>query len=204
VPEAYTIDLVVDFTQCLMPYTLWSHGRLLGHTDLDAPHFQDQLRHGFIQPTPLGEELLADAVRVFRLCAASRGRVKDDAYLEAFLRAVDAREAQHLMLRDESGAVFDCDFIRVYPTVDLSNDDEESDDWQNASAIDSGPFECEEEEFDVYTQLEDDGGFSEGEYEPDDIRWTTMEYFIQVFLKGALDAFAPRSASGEDATGSPA
>jgi len=187
-----------------MHYTLWSHGRLLGHTDLDAPHFQDELRHGFIQPTPLGEELLADAVGVFKFCEASRGRVKDDAYYEAFLRAVDAREAQQLMLRDESGAVFDCDFIRVYPTADPYDDDEEPDDWRNSSAIDQGPFECEDEEFDIYAELEEDDGFREGDYEPDDVRWITMPYFIQVFLKGCRDAFVPRPASGEDATGSPA
>ncbi len=197
---AVTTNLGVDLTRYVMLYSLWSHNRLLGHTALDFPHFQDHLRHGFIEPTPLGEELLVDAVGVFRICG-ERWRPfasleMDEEYFEAFTRAVEAREAQQLELRDETGAVFECDFIRVYPTAHSWYDDGDASD-----ALDDSPDRWsesvdEDDDSDVEAFFESE---SDGTWEPEDVRWTTMPYFIQVFLKRANSPDRWRRASADDA-----
>lgn len=41
-----------------MPYTLWSHGRLLGHSSLSYPRCFPRIRIGEFEPTEVGESLL--------------------------------------------------------------------------------------------------------------------------------------------------
>src|SRR5262249_47303920 len=124
-------------TERAMPYTLWSHGRLVGHTELDIPCVQSHIMQGFIEPTELGRGLLADAAGVPAVCAElERARKKagaahdEEAGLETFQRACDRREALHLELRDEDGTNVEIEWIQVNdiqsdPFAGIDDDDDE-------------------------------------------------------------------------------
>src|SRR5215467_6650169 len=98
-----------------MRYTLWSRGRVLGHTELDLPHVQDRVRMGFIEPTETGTRVLPDATGVpaaAQALAKAAKRAVDlryDALTEFadFRAACDRREALNLELRDEMGVLFE-------------------------------------------------------------------------------------------------
>jgi hypothetical protein len=169
-----------------MRYSLWSHNRLLGHTDLDIPCVTKHLMQGFIEPTPEGSRHLPRATGVPR--AASAGLVKNLTDAERrgrqaeFHAAVSAREELDLELRLEDGTVFPCDFIRVYDLrddwlSDESLDDDEPLDPELQAAVDA----------DVAAWEEDRRLRSASAPPVEDPRWDTMQYLIQVYLKGALE-----------------
>ena len=169
-----------------MRYSLWSRQRLLGHTDLDIPCVTKHLMQGFIDPTPEGSTLLPWATGVPR--AASAGLVRGLTEAERrgreaeFRAAVSAREELELELRLEDDTVFPCDFIRVYDLRENVLSDELLDD---------------DEPLDAETQAEIDADVAAWEEERrwgsawpppmEDPRWDTMQYLIQVYLKGACD-----------------
>jgi hypothetical protein len=110
-----------------MRYTLWSHGRLVGHTDLDIHTVTPTMRQGFIEPTEEGRPLLADATSVWRAIAEmkrerrARGQTREHDDHSLVLAAMARREALDLELRDETGALFEVDFIRVNDLFDMEN-----------------------------------------------------------------------------------
>lgn len=115
-----------------MSYTLWSHGRLVGHTDLDLPHVQDRVRMGFIEPAPSGAQALVDATCVpgaivaLKRVAAHAGREAVEALAaEADVHAAfDRREALHLELRDATGRTIPVRWMEVNDLhEDLLDDD---------------------------------------------------------------------------------
>jgi hypothetical protein len=169
-----------------MRYSLWSHGRLLGHTDLDIPCVTPHFMQGFIDPSPEGSKILPRATGVPR--AASAGLVRNLSEAERrgreaeFRAACSAREELELELRVEDGTVFPCDFVRVYDLrdnwLDESHDDDEPLDPETEAEIDAAVAEWEEERL------------SESAWSPpppEDPRWDTMQYLIQVFLEGVDD-----------------
>lgn len=166
-----------------MPYSLWSHGRLLGHTDLDIPCVQSHLRQGFIDPTELGERLLPDAVGVPAACVElhriRKLRGSDDwaADSELFRAAVERREALDLKLRDENGDDFEFDFVRVYDLRDTSWEDDIDDDEDDIEV--DAEFAAAIEE-DLASLRESDMYGST--WSPVDERWDTMRYHIMVHL----------------------
>jgi hypothetical protein len=102
-----------------MRYSLRSRGRVLGYTDLDIETITPTMRQGYIEPTPEGRPLLADATGVWRAMAdqkrAQRARdgekaAEDD---ERVTEAMNRREALNLELHDEHGEVLACAFMRV-------------------------------------------------------------------------------------------
>jgi len=170
-----------------MRYSLWSRHRLLGHTDLDIPCVTKHLMQGFIDPTPEGGKLLPKATGVPR--AASAGLVRNLTAAERrgreaeFRAAVSAREELDLELRLEDGTMFPCDFIRVY---DLR------DNWLNdVSHDDDEPLDPEiQAEIDADVAAWEEGRLSGSAWSPpipEDPRWDTMQYHVQVFLEGACD-----------------
>jgi hypothetical protein len=124
-----------------MHYTLWSRGRLVGHTDLDIETVTSSMRQGFVEPTEEGKTLLADATSVWRAIAQMKrerrargdGPEKDDHRI--VLAAMERREALDLELRDEAGVRFDCEFIRITDLFDM-----------NAGVVDEMSDTDEEEE----------------------------------------------------------
>jgi len=194
-----------------MRYELWSRGRLIGHTDLDIFTITSTMRQGFVEPTPEGGAILADATGVWRALAEqkrvarARGetRVTDHALVaEAFRR----REELDLELRDEHGSRFDCDFMRVYDLFDIAGGvvEEMSDTEEEEEAefqIQLSSLAAEEREEALARRSEMDAeieafvadmtadreekmfGSSWPPPPPEDPRWDTMQYHLQVFLK---------------------
>ena len=190
-----------------MRYTLWSHGRLIGYTDLDIHTVSLNLRQGFVEPTEVGQQLLEDATGVpramviARKAQRARGGTQTKEDHDVFVEACNRREALNLELRDDNGEIFECDFMRVYDLQDDSSDElaalDEVDDPTEAESSDSTSDDglgstAEEIEEMVQQWLEDK---SEEEMfhsawpppPPPDPRWDTMRYLLQVFLEKADD-----------------
>ena len=167
-----------------MPYTLWSHDRLLGHTDLDIPCVQDWIRQGFIEPTEIGKRLLPDATGVPRACAAihraarTEGKRSDEGDLSPFIEACARREALALELRDESGERFEYEWLRVYDLQDRSGDDLDYDDEPLSPEAEAA---IKEEVAEIMESLEED--IYGSSWPPPDPRWETMQYQIMVHLE---------------------
>lgn len=194
-----------------MRYTLWSHERLVGHTDLDVHTITPTLRQGFVEPTTEGRELLADATSVWRAMAeVKRGRRArggigaNDSSI--FRDACRRRDGLHLEMRDTHGAVLACEFIRVTDLFDLESvvdemsdtAEEEEAEFEISLARLSGEarddalarraeFEAEIEAAVAEMTAEQDEGMYGSVWPPvppEDPRWDTMRYLIQVHLRG--------------------
>jgi hypothetical protein len=188
-------------------YSLWSRGRLLGHTDLDLDTHQSRFIHGFVEQTSVGDRVLPDATGVVAVCARRPRRRSDfgfdEEYLRAFQAAVDRREALDLVIRDQDDNVFECDFIRVYDLRDTSYQERvaaEADDFElealeSETGDGSDTDDLAELEDELEAQLQEDLALrAESEMygsswePPEDERWETMKYYVQVFLKVSDDA----------------
>ena len=172
----------------VMRYSLWSHGRLVGHTTLDLLCHQNRFIQGFLEPTAEAGQLLADATGVVAVCAKRHARAaewpNDDEYFDAFTRACERREALDFVLRDEAGEAFDHDFIRIYDLFDQS--------WQSGREVDE-PDDAEIDA-DLLSEMEEDlavieesDRYGSAWAPPEDERWSTMQYYIQVFLERTDD-----------------
>jgi hypothetical protein len=193
-----------------MRYTLWSRGRLVGRTDLDIHTVTPTMRQGFIEPTTEGMALLADATAVWRaLGEMKRGtRARGDTGAndrDLFQSAVDRRENLDFELRDETGTVFDCDFIRITDLFDLERvtaemtdtEEEEEAAFQIRLSGLSGKArdealagreetnaEIEELMDEMMAEGDEDMMFGSASPPPDtDPRWDTMQYLLQLYLK---------------------
>lgn len=193
-----------------MRYTLWSRGRLVGHTDLDIHTFSTSMRQGFIEPTAEGYQLLSDATGVARALAEARRGTRargerlpsDDAVVE---KALQRRHDLAFELRDEHGVAFDFDFVRVYDNFDErvvdemcpTAEEEEAEFEARLSALSSAAREealasRERLEAEIEEMVEEMLGDREESEKfasrwppppPEDPRWDTMQYMIQVYLK---------------------
>jgi hypothetical protein len=149
-----------------MTYTLWSRGRLLGHSALDYKRFIANHRAGDLIPTDMGERLLPVAAgtsaAVINLGKALRRSQKDGdlektlpEYVD-YVSAIDEAEAMVLELRGPDGEVIPTDWIGVRDVVFLTSLARESeaglgfvDDAAEASAPgddEDDPFEDEVDE----------------------------------------------------------
>ena len=195
-----------------MRYSLWSHGRLVGHTDLDIPTITSTMRQGFVEPTADGRQLLADATGVWRAIAevkrgcraASRERTASDDAL--VLESMARREALNLELRDDSGALFTCEFIRITDLFDMNNGlvDEMSDTEEEQEAAfqirlsalsgvarDQALAERAASDAEIeatiaeFMEEREESQMFESAYPPpppEDPRWDTMQYLLQAHL----------------------
>lgn len=198
-----------------MRYTLWSHGRLVGHTDMDVDTVTSTMRQGFVEPTEEGRALLADATGVWRTIAevkrGCRAAVRErSASDDALIRdAMNRREQLDLELRDENGEAFECEFIRITDLFDMDNGivDEMSDTEEEQEAafqirLSSLSDEAREEALaaraesdaeiqamvdDFLEQQEEDHKFGSSypPAPPEDPRWDEKQYLLQAHLKTA-------------------
>jgi len=199
-----------------MRYSLWSHERLVGHTDLDIPTITPTMRQGFVEPTNEGKPLLEDATGVWRAMAERKRlqRARDGIELkeddDLVIAAMDRREALDLQLRDENGDAFGA-WVRVYDLFDADagiveemgdTEEEEEADFQihlsglsaeeQAEALaQRAAMKAEVEEF-VAQWLEerDESEMFKSSWPPplpEDSRWTTMQYHLQVHLTSCFD-----------------
>lgn len=190
-----------------MRYTLWSHGILVGRTDLDIPTVTPTMRQGFIEPTNEGSAALRDATCVNRVINENRHRRRlrggdgemtmED--IEVFQAACDRREAVQFELRDENGQPFECEFMRVWDLHEMNSDQwREDEEWETELHLatmtpeERAEFDAELDETDE--EMREDRAEEEMYHsswppgpEPDE-RWATMQYHLQVHLKGCFDS----------------
>jgi hypothetical protein len=193
-----------------MRYTLWSRGRLVGHTDLDVHTVTSTMRQGFIEPTDEGRTLLADATGVWRTMAevkrAARARGgPGESDSELFMAAVQRREDLDFELHDAQGAQFECDFMRVTDLFDMENgivdemcDTEEeqeaefqirlsgmSEEDRGKALAERADSEAEIEEFvrDMMDEREERVQAGWPPLAPEDPRFDTMQYLLQVHMR---------------------
>ncbi len=102
-----------------MPYTLWSKGRLLGHTDFGFIANTDEHKMGWFHPTEVGEQILQVMTEPGRVISGYR-KGGDIAQIEADLAAAGDRiEALELELRSPEGKVLETKDIGVNDTERL-------------------------------------------------------------------------------------
>ena len=200
-----------------MRYTLWSRGLLVGHTDLDIHTVTSTMRQGFVEPTEDGRAVLVDETGVWRAIAQmkrdrrARGdsRANDDH--ELVLAAMERRAEHELELRDEQGAVFECEFIRITDIFDVNSgvvdemseteEEEEAEFQARISALSSEEREAALSEraamnariqseiaelLDEIQEERDDQemfGSAWPPPAPEDPRWDSMQYLLQAHLK---------------------
>jgi hypothetical protein len=170
-----------------MSFTIWSRGRLLGHSSLDYKRFVARLRVGDLIPTDLGERLLPVAAgtsaAVINLGKALRRSGKQGdlektlpEYID-YVSAIDEAEAMVLELRGPDGQVIPTEWIGVRDVVFLISLARESeaeselvDDATEAWDPDNdegGPFEDEldEDGWDTPAIPEPDTGHPEAKFQ---------------------------------------
>lgn len=117
-----------------MSYTLWSHGRLLGSTNLEFIYRENGHRTGWFRPEPNVQDILDVATGVSpALFAASQSDNLAEAYADVEA-AGDRERALELELRDETGKVIATEDIGLRDTVFLmsaygGDTDREDDAW---------------------------------------------------------------------------
>jgi len=110
-----------------MRYTLWTHGILVGHTDLDIYTVTSTMRQGFVEPTEAGKSMLADETAVWRAIAQmknerrARGESRESDDHGIVEGAMERRARHELELRDENGTVVECEFIRITDLFDMKS-----------------------------------------------------------------------------------
>src|SRR5689334_21222928 len=88
-----------------MPYTVWSNGVLLGHSDLGFVQCLPKQRTGWLHATPEGEPIIEILNHPRRVMLEGAEHGKSETF-DADLDASFARLAAYpLELRDEAGAV---------------------------------------------------------------------------------------------------
>jgi hypothetical protein len=140
-----------------MSYTLWSHGRVVGRTDLDLPHVLANVRMGFIEPTPDGETALADASRVPNALATLKRTIRragidgpESQQAHDDVRAAfDRRAALELELRDAAGRPVPVRWIQVNDLVqDVMDDLEDEEHVEDVESLEDVECLKDLEEFD--------------------------------------------------------
>jgi hypothetical protein len=174
-------------------YSLWSRGRLLGHTDLAYVRWMERLRSGDLYPTEIGEALLPIVTAVspafIELSRATRDMADTDDSEEAIrarCHAVrlttehadasaesDRREAMELELRSPDGSVIPTEDIDVRDTAFMLALAEESMDDFDLEDID--PIFATDEQKELLEMMAHD----EAMFEQDFADWdddTSMPY----------------------------
>jgi len=178
-----------------MRYSICSHGTIIGYTDLDIECINENLRMGFVEPTPEGRQALLDATGVHAVCAQQPLRWRDTdeeatrQHLIAFRAASDRREALNLELRDEQGEIFPCAYMRIcdhfmeWPPVsdedDPLNDPDLDPELRAQLEADAADFE----EWLADFEEERKADAWKWQHEEPDPRFGTMQYTIQVVLR---------------------
>lgn len=107
-------------------YSLWSRGRLIGHTDLAFKEQIEGQRGGFFFPTETGVPLTRIAVEAAEVLMEARDGIVDTTMAADLAAATDRCEALALELRGPDGAVIsttkitlqDTELLATWPDVD--------------------------------------------------------------------------------------
>jgi len=99
-----------------MLYTVWSHGRQIGETDLGFAFRHNGLRCGWLHPTALGDRLIPMATGVAPALRMVYTIGRDPTAHADLCSAVDQEKALELELRAPNGAVIATEDIGVIDT----------------------------------------------------------------------------------------
>lgn len=147
-----------------MRYTVWSHGRLVGETDLGFILREGNHRSGHFYPTAFGESLVPIINEPRRLIKAlgevpRDARSSDDpawtALDSAFEIAAERERALELELRDEHGVVIPTEDVGIRDmelTLELYPDDDEELDRVTVTPADQADFDREMQDMREWAQ----------------------------------------------------
>ena len=198
-----------------MPYTLWSRGRLIGHTDLGFARFMPRMRMGWLHPTAEGERVMPIAVGMPPAMQAyvdrARGIDGDAIAVQAELdrstegadlaAAFQHHEALELQLRREDGTVIRTEDIGVVDShrlIELSRELRHRDhveEWGDVGDLLLEPSESElqlEEDMDHDAELiremfEQSDGFREWAIGAvDETRFPRYQIQVELFDDAAI------------------
>ena len=196
-----------------MPYTLWSRGRLIGHTDLGFVRVVPTTRMGWFHPTPVGEKVMPIAVAVPPVIQAyvERARQLDgdatavQAQLDRSTEGADLSaafnhfEALEFELRREDGSVVPTDSIGIQDTHRLLGlarewENDEVDDWSDVGDM---LLEPSESDLELERAIEHDAALIEEWFaERDDFRdWAIGELNDPAFPRYQIYVELENSAS---------
>jgi hypothetical protein len=176
-----------------MRYSVISHGTIIGYTDLDIECISENLRMGFFEPTEAGRQAVLDATGVHAVCATQpirwrdRHEEPDHEYLARFEAASARREALNLELRDETGALFPCAYMRIYdhwlewPREDDDDPLDDPDLDPELRAMMEADNAAIEEWLKEQQEIDESEAWKYADEEPDP-RYETAQYTIQVVL----------------------
>lgn len=99
-----------------MPYSVWSRGSLIGHTDLGFAYREHGVRVGWFQPNELGEKLMPAATGVAPAMRKSREAKSDLRTDPDVASAVVCERALEMELRRENGKVIETEQIGIIDT----------------------------------------------------------------------------------------
>jgi len=113
-------------------YSLWSHGRILGHTDLGFVYREHGVRVGWFHPNELGDRLVPAATGVGPAMRESREKETDLLTDPDVASAYDHERALELELRGPNGVVIETENIAIIDThylLTIRTHDDEVDEW---------------------------------------------------------------------------
>src|SRR5215216_5537232 len=132
-----------------MRYTVWSHGQLIGESDLGYARFLPKARHGNFTPSDAGASAMPVVTGVPAATMALSRAILDGAPNQGvrlemttqyadMIAAFDRREALQLELRDESGRVIETEWIDIRDIETLFQRAEEDlcADWESSVGYD--------------------------------------------------------------------
>jgi hypothetical protein len=94
-------------------YSIWSRGRLIGHTDLGFVYGEHGIRMGWFQPNELGEKFMPRATGVAPALRASRDAGRDVLRDPDIASAFDHERALELELRGPNGKAVETEHIAI-------------------------------------------------------------------------------------------
>jgi hypothetical protein len=99
-----------------MHYELWSHGRVLGQTDLGYAYRENGFRCGDFHPTEVGHQLMRAATGVRPALRAAYENPLDPTADDRVMAAMDDEAALALELRRSDGVLIETEDITVVDT----------------------------------------------------------------------------------------
>ncbi len=123
-----------SFIPRAMPYTLWSRGRLVGHTEFEFVANTDEHKMGWFHPTEVGLGILEIMTEPSRVVCSIRHGVDVEGIRVDLDAATDRIAALDLELRSPEGTVLAVEDIGINDTERLmqlardTEDDQELDD----------------------------------------------------------------------------
>jgi hypothetical protein len=161
-----------------MPYSIWSRGRLVGHTDLGFIYRENGFRTGWFHPNELGDKLMPTATGVAPAMRASHEAGKNVLTDPDVTSAYDYEQALELELRAPDGKRIETEHLAIIDTEYLLSIPDPLESYDHIE-----PFDCEQQPAEASESEDEDDWLADEE--PDE-PWRAPEdfprYQIQICL----------------------